>query len=112
MSFLAAALLLAALLWRLRERWRGPLAGMLFFVGTLLPVLGFCNVFPFIYSYVADHFQYLASLGIITLAAAGMARLLSAGKEEAGGGKGRRDIYRRDAEAAEVLSLRVSASLR
>ena len=44
---------------------RGPLAGYLFFVGTLVPVLGFVNVFPFMFSYVADHFQYLASLGVI-----------------------------------------------
>ena len=75
--FPLAALLLTALLWRLRRRWRGPLAGWLFFVGTLFPVLGFCNVYPFIYSYVADHFQYLASLGIITLASAGTALLLA-----------------------------------
>ena len=44
---------------------RGPLAGYLFFFGTLVPVLGFVNVFPFLFSYVADHFQYLASLGVI-----------------------------------------------
>jgi protein O-mannosyl-transferase len=44
---------------------RGPLAGYLFFVGTLVPVLGFVNVFPFVFSYVADHFQYLAALGVI-----------------------------------------------
>jgi tetratricopeptide (TPR) repeat protein len=47
------------------RRQRGPLAGFLFFTGTLFPVLGFFNVYPFIFSYVADHFQYLASLGII-----------------------------------------------
>ena len=71
--FPAAALLLLALLyWR---RWRGPLAGLLFFVGTLFPALGFFNVFPFRYSFVADHFQYLASLGPLTLAAAGVSAL-------------------------------------
>ena len=42
---------------------RGPLAGFLFFAGTLFPVLGFLNVYPFVYSYVADHFQYLAEPG-------------------------------------------------
>jgi tetratricopeptide (TPR) repeat protein len=47
------------------RRYRGPLAGFLIFSGTLFPVLGFLNVYPFRYSYVADHFQYLASLGII-----------------------------------------------
>ena len=48
---------------------RGPLAGLLFFGGTLFPVLGFLHVYPFRFSYVADHFQYLASLGIIVPAA-------------------------------------------
>jgi tetratricopeptide (TPR) repeat protein len=64
---------LAAMLWLLRGRWRGPLAAMLFFVGTLFPVLGFFNVYPFLFSYVADHFQYLPGLGAITLASAGIA---------------------------------------
>ncbi len=74
--FPAAALLLLAGCWALRRRWRGPLAGLLFFVGTLFPVLGFCNVYPFLFSFVADHFQYLASLGVITLVSAGVALLL------------------------------------
>ena len=65
----AALLLLGVLIWR---RWRGPLAGLLFFVGTLFPALGFFNVYPFRYSFVADHFQYLASLGPLTLFAAGL----------------------------------------
>jgi tetratricopeptide (TPR) repeat protein len=52
---------------------RGPLACLLIFTGTLFPVLGFLNVFPFRYSYVADHFQYLAILGIIVPAASGLA---------------------------------------
>jgi protein O-mannosyl-transferase len=74
--FPAFLLLTLGVLWWLRARWRGPLAGMLYFVGTLFPVLGFFNVYPFIFSFVADHFQYLASLGIITLASAGIALLL------------------------------------
>ncbi len=74
--FPVAAFALVVALWALRRRWRGPLAGLLFFVGTLFPVLGFFNVYPFIYSFVADHFQYLASLGIITLIASGIAMLL------------------------------------
>ena len=42
----------------------------LFFGGTLMPALGFIDVFPMIYSWVADHFQYLASIGpIVGLAA-------------------------------------------
>ena len=56
----------------LARRRRGPLAGILFFAGTLFPVLGFVNVYPFIYSFVADHFQYLATLGIIVPLAWGL----------------------------------------
>jgi tetratricopeptide (TPR) repeat protein len=58
---------LLAGLWLVRNRWRAPLAALLFYGGTLFPVLGFFNVYPFRYSFVADHFQYLASLGIISL---------------------------------------------
>jgi tetratricopeptide (TPR) repeat protein len=68
----AALLLLGVFVWR---RWRGLLAGLLFFFGTLFPALGFFNVYPFRYSFVADHFQYLASLGPLTLAAAGITAL-------------------------------------
>jgi len=71
-----AALLLVAGLWALRRRWRGPLAGLLFFIGTLFPALGFINVYPFRYSFVADHYQYLASVGVIVVASAGAALLL------------------------------------
>ena len=59
-------------LWAVRKRWRAPLAGALFFIGTLFPVLGFLNVFFFRYSFVSDHFPYLASLGVIVPAAAGI----------------------------------------
>ena len=68
-----AALLLVAALWFVRRRCRGSLAAVLFFGGTLFPALGFMNVYPFRYSFVADHFQYLASLGIIVLISAGVA---------------------------------------
>jgi tetratricopeptide (TPR) repeat protein len=51
---------------------RGPLVAVLFFLGTLFPALGFVNVFPMRYAFVADHFQYLASLGLIALVVAGV----------------------------------------
>jgi tetratricopeptide (TPR) repeat protein len=63
-----AALAALALLGRMRSR--GPLAAALFFVGSLFPALGFFNAYPFRYSFVADHFQYLPSLGVIAFAAA------------------------------------------
>jgi protein O-mannosyl-transferase len=52
------------------RRMSGPLVGVLFFGGTLLPALGFINIYPMRYSFVADHFQYLASLGLLTVLAA------------------------------------------
>ena len=74
--FPAALLMLLAAAWTLRAQGRGPLAGLLFFAGTLFPALGFFNVYPFRYAFVADHFQYLAGLGVITLVSAGTASLL------------------------------------
>jgi tetratricopeptide (TPR) repeat protein len=71
---LTAAGLLAGL-WRIRGLSRAPLAAALYFGGTLFPALGFLNVYPFRYSYVADHFQYLACLGLIVLTAAALAQL-------------------------------------
>jgi tetratricopeptide (TPR) repeat protein len=70
--FPAAVLVLLAILVWFSRRWRAPLAGFLFFIGMLFPVLGFLNVYPFRYSLVADHFQYLACLGIIALVASGI----------------------------------------
>jgi protein O-mannosyl-transferase len=65
---LAAVAALAAA-WAVRRRSRAPLAAALFYVGSLFPALGFVNVYPFVFSFVADHFQYLASLGPISAAA-------------------------------------------
>jgi tetratricopeptide (TPR) repeat protein len=71
--FPAGLVVLLVALLALVGRSRAPLAALLFFVGTLFPVLGFFNVYPFLYSFVADHFQYLASLGIVALACSGVA---------------------------------------
>jgi len=77
--FPLAALAAIALAVAWSRRHRGPLAALLLFGGTLFPVLGFVNVYPFVFSYVADHFQYHASLAMIALFAAsvklGYARL-------------------------------------
>jgi Flp pilus assembly protein TadD len=64
-----AALGTLALLARRFGRARGVLAVALLFGGTLFPVLGFLNVYPFVFSFVADHFQYLATLPVFALAA-------------------------------------------
>jgi len=73
--YLLATLAVITGLWAARGRiGRGPLAAVLFFGGTLFPALGFFDVYPFLFSFVADHFQYLASAGLIALGAAGLAR--------------------------------------
>jgi Flp pilus assembly protein TadD len=71
--FPAALVAALALLLAIRNRSRGPLAVALLFLGTLSPALGFVNVYPFVYSYVADHFQYLAAAFLISGACAGVA---------------------------------------
>ncbi len=70
--FPIGALAAAAGLWALRRRTRAPLAAYLLFVGSLFPVLGFVNLYGARYSWVWDHWQYLADLGPIALAAAGL----------------------------------------
>ncbi len=61
-----AGVVLAA--WIARNRLgRWPAAAIAFFLVSLFPALGFLNVYPMRYSWVADHFQYLASMGVIAL---------------------------------------------
>jgi tetratricopeptide (TPR) repeat protein len=58
-------------LWRWRSRiGRGPIAAMVFFVATLSPLLGLIMLATFVYTYVADHYQYVACIGPIALACA------------------------------------------
>ncbi|MCC7205175.1 MAG: tetratricopeptide repeat protein [Phycisphaeraceae bacterium] len=66
---------LAALILLRRRIGRGPAAVALLYVGALFPALGFVDVYPFRFSYVADHFQHLAMLAPIALAGAGLAWL-------------------------------------
>ena len=66
------ALAVLVVLFLLRSRvGKGPLVAVIFYTGTLLPALGFVNIYyQMQYTFVADHFQYLASIGLIALAAA------------------------------------------
>ena len=76
-AFPAAVVAALGALWQLRRRLgKAPLAAVLFFAGTLVPALGFFNIYPHRYSYVADHFQYLASIGLITLIVSGAALII------------------------------------
>jgi len=73
--FPIAVLGLLGILWSLRRWSRGLLAGVLIYIFLLLPALGFLNQYAFIYSFVTDHWQYLACLGIITPCASGIVLL-------------------------------------
>lgn len=83
--FPAGVVLLVIAAWALRRRWRGPLAALLYFLAALLPALGFVDVYPFRFSFVADHFQYLASAGVVAFACA----LATTWRERRGGALGR-----------------------
>ena len=85
------------LAWSLRRWSRGPLVAVLYFGGTLVPVLGFFNLYTFRYSFVADHYQYLACLGMIALFSAAAALLL---RRMAGWRPGRRAVGRLSWRAA------------
>jgi tetratricopeptide (TPR) repeat protein len=54
---------------------RGVFAALAFYVVTLGPILGLLMLYTFRYSFVADHYQYLACIGPITLVCAGAATL-------------------------------------
>jgi protein O-mannosyl-transferase len=64
--FPAADLCVVAALILLRKKiGLAAIAAALFYIFTLAPALGFFNVYPMRYSFVADHFQYMAGIGII-----------------------------------------------
>ena len=71
---LATAAAAAVIYFARNHLGRGPEVAALFFVATLSPVLGFIMLYTFRYSFVADHYQYLASIGPLALAAAGITR--------------------------------------
>ena len=67
-AYPVAAAALAAGLWLARRRLgRGPPAGVLYFAVTLGPVLGFVDYGYLQFSFVADRFQYLASIGVLAV---------------------------------------------
>jgi len=72
----ATALAVAVLYFGRRFVGRGPETALLFFVLTLSPLLGFIMLYTFRYSFVADHYQYLACIGPIALVSAGLAKLV------------------------------------
>lgn len=64
-------------LWFIKAKWgRALVFGVSYYVISLFPVLGFFSVYFFRYSFVSDHFQYLASMGPLALTGAGIGTLL------------------------------------
>lgn len=75
-----APLVLVIVVWAVtftgRRFWgRLPFVAMTHFLIVLLPVLGFLDFYWMKYSFVADHFLYLPSIGVFLLIAAGGVRL-------------------------------------
>ena len=75
---LAAGGLCALIYFARRYIGRSVEVAALFFVATLSPVLGFIMLYTFRYTFVADHYQYLACIGPIALACAGISSLANA----------------------------------
>lgn len=100
--FPIAVLVTLVVLWWQRDRLgRGPLAAAVIYCIVLFPAIGFFNVYAFLYSFVADHYQYHAMLAPIALVAAGIV-LLGAWLEV----RGRRVVY-----AATTLAVAILAGL-
>lgn len=72
-GWVAATAALAAVICFIR-RWTGRSleVAAAYFVATLGPMLGFIMLYTFLYSFVADHYQYMACIGPLALAAAGI----------------------------------------
>jgi hypothetical protein len=73
----AAAAVTGWLLWNYRApRLRPFLFAWLFVAVALVPVMGFTDVYFMKFSLVADHYQYIAVLGVCGLAGAGVSLLI------------------------------------
>jgi tetratricopeptide (TPR) repeat protein len=68
LPLIAAAVVVAGLALGIKKLGRGPLVAVLCYIAILFPALGFANVYPFRFSFVADHYQYLAGIPLIALA--------------------------------------------
>ena len=72
---LLAVIVILSIFWLKRAFWsRGYFFVFAYFIAALLPALGLIDNAIFRYSLVFDHFQYLASMGALALAGAGLAR--------------------------------------
>ena len=72
---LAGVIMCAAIYFLRRYVGRSVEVSVAFFIATLSPVLGFIMLYTFRYTFVADHYQYLACMGPIALACGGLVNL-------------------------------------
>jgi len=79
-GLIAAAATAAVIYFAHRFFGRGIEVAALFLLATLAPVAGFVMLYTFRYTFVADHYQYLASIGPIALASAGLVTLSRSSK--------------------------------
>jgi len=71
--WLAGLGLLAGVVFLLRKRFgRGPETAFVWVAAMLSPLLGFIMLYTFKYTFVADHYVYVALLGPVALVAAGV----------------------------------------
>lgn len=79
LAFIPAAIVL----WLARKSWGRPaFVAFAYFGGMLLLMLGFFNIYFFLYSFVSDHFQYEACMGPIALFAAALTLLMCRRRRE------------------------------
>jgi tetratricopeptide (TPR) repeat protein len=72
---LLAVIMVLIILWLKRNSWSRPWFFVFaYFLVALLPALGLADNYIFRYSFVFDHFQYLASMGPLALLGAGLFR--------------------------------------
>lgn len=71
----ASIAMCAAIYFARRYVGRSVEVAVAFFIATLSPVIGFIMLYTFRYTFVADHYQYLASIGPIALVCAGLTKL-------------------------------------
>lgn len=77
----AGTVLAGALLWRFRERLgRAFFSAAGFYLLNIALFLGLISIYTFRYSFVADHYQYLASIGLIAAAIGALERAAGGGR--------------------------------
>jgi len=64
LPLLAVTVIAAGCIPAWRRGLRGPVLAICLYAGMIFPAIGFFNVYPHIFSFVAEHFVYHASIGV------------------------------------------------